>query len=306
MSRLLKQKNLHKIEDIKIIPINFSTFEIFINKLIETTKDFYTKQEVTSLFKFHREFVDDESVLRFFVHKLFPEDTELIKEINEVEEDKHERVVKELISGFKILENRLREYRIALATRAIMNVIYLVFIKLYEEKRQSEGRGKNRFTFEGFREYQDAIDNRENAVHELFNSIKNDIELKRCKLFNDSDIMEERLKDTFIIEHFIGIFEQYHFYTTKIDGLGAAYEVLGQLSGKDTKAGQFFTPENVVNFMVQLAELHEKDIILDPACGTGRFLTYSMEDMIKKVEDKRNETELIDNIKHNQLFGADD
>ena len=187
-----------------------------------------------------------------------------------------------------------------------MNVIYLVFIKLYEEKRQSEGRGKNRFTFEGFKEYQEAINNKENAVHELFNNIKNDRELKKCKLFTESDMLSERLEDDFVIEHFIEQFEQYHFYTTKIDGLGAAYEVLGQLSGKDTKAGQFFTPENVVNFMVKLAELHEDDIVLDPACGTGRFLTYSMEEMIKKAEGKRNETDLIDNIKHNNLYGSDD
>ena len=296
----------HNKDDMKIIAISFSTFEIFINKIIETTKDFYTKDEVVSLFKYHRDFVDDESVLRFFVQKLFPDDTELIEEIKEVEENKHEKVVKDLVSGFKTLENRLREYRIALTTRAIMNVIYLVFIKLYEEKRQSEGRGKNRFTLEGFKEYQEAIDNQESAVHELFNSIKNDTELKRCNLFSDADYLEERLKDDFVIEHFIEVFEQYHFYTTKIDGLGAAYEVLGQLSGKDTKAGQFFTPENVVNFMVQLAELHEKDVVLDPACGPGRFLTYAMEDMIKKVEGKRNETDLIEDIKHNQLYGADD
>ena len=296
----------HDKEDMKIIAISFSTFEIFINKLIETTKDFYTKEEVISLFKYHKEFVDDESVLRFFVQKLFPEDTELIDEIKEVEEDKHEKVVKELISGFKLLEDRLRSYRIALATKAIMNVIYLVFIKLYEEKRQSEGKGKNRFTFEGFKEYQEAINNKKNAIHELFENIKNDKEIKKCELFNEADILEERLKDDFIIEHFIEVFEQYHFYTTKIDGLGAAYEVLGQLSGKDTKAGQFFTPENVVDFMVRLAELDFKDVILDPACGTARFLTYGMENMLKKVEGKRNETELIDDIKHKQLFGSDD
>lgn len=294
----------HDKDDMKIIPICFSTFEIFINKLIETTKDFYKKEDIIGLFKYHKEFVDDQSVLKHFVEKLFPEDEELIEEIKEAEENKHERIVKELITGFKTLENRLREYRIALTNQAIMNVIYLVFIKLYEEKRQSEGRGKNRFTVEGFREYQDAIDDKKRAVHKLFNSIKQDKKLK--KLFTNSDILSERLDDNFVVEHFIEPFEEYHFYTTKIDGLGAAYEVLGQLSGKDVKAGQFFTPENVVRFMVKLAELNENDIVLDPACGTGRFLTYSMDEMIKVVEGKRNESDLIDHIKHNQLFGADD
>lgn len=296
----------HEKEDMKIIPICFSTFELFINKLIETTNDFYKKKDILDLFKYFVELIDDESVLKYFVERLFPDDESLIKEIKEAEEDKHERVVKELVTGFKLLENRLREHRIALTNQAIMNVIYLVFIKLYEEKKQSEGKGKNRFTLAGFQEFQENIDEKRIAIHELFENIKKDNELKKCKLFDDSDKLSNRLNDDFVIEHFIKPFEQYHFYTTKIDGLGAAYEVLGQLSGKDVKAGQFFTPENIVNFMVKLAELDYDDIVLDPACGTARFLTYSMEDMINKAKGKRNESDLVSNIKHLQLFGTDD
>jgi type I restriction enzyme M protein len=109
-----------------------------------------------------------------------------------------------------------------------------------------------------------------------------------------------------VIEHFIKPFEQYAFYTTKVDGLGAAYEVLGQTSNKDVEVGQFFTPENVVRFMVKLAELHPSDVIFDPACGTARFLTHSMEDMIEKAKGTRDETEKIRHIKKEQLFGTDD
>ena len=53
--------------------------------------------------------------------------------------------------------------------------------------------------------------------------------------------------------------------------VGAAYEVLGKLSGKDVKVGQFFTPENVVRFMVKLAELVSTDKVLDPAFGLPDF-----------------------------------
>ena len=113
----------------KIIPICFSTFEIFINKLTDTTKDFYKTQDIVDLFTYFREFVDDESVLRYFVEKLFADDEKLVSEIQEAEENRHEKVVKELVTGFKQLENKLREHRVALTTQAIMNVIYLVFIK---------------------------------------------------------------------------------------------------------------------------------------------------------------------------------
>ncbi len=98
--------------------------------------------------------------------------------------------------------------------------------------------------------------------------------------------------------------ERYPFLKTKVDGLGAVYEVLGRRSGKDTKAGQFFTPANIVDFMVRLAELDVSDIVLDPACGTGRFLIWAMDDMQKKVSG-RNVKEQMQRIAKTQLLGAD-
>ena len=144
------------------------------------------------------------------------------------------------------------------------------------------------------------------AIHKLFNDLKNDQDIKDCKLLTDDDVLSKRLTDDFVIKHFIKPFEQYTFYTTKVDGLGAAYEVLGKLSGKDRTAGQFFTPENVVKFMVKLAELDYDEVIFDPACGTARFLTYGMEEMEKKVKGQKDEKKKIEYIRKKQLFGTDD
>ncbi|MDH5695433.1 MAG: SAM-dependent methyltransferase [Dehalococcoidia bacterium] len=113
------------------------------------------------------------------------------------------------------------------------------------------------------------------------------------------------MNDDFVLKYFIEPFSRYHFYTTKVDGLGAAYEVLGKLSGKDVKVGQFFTPEYVVRFMVRLSELEPTDIVLDPACGTARFLTYAMEDMLSKVLGDNIEAQK-QRIRTTQLFGTDD
>jgi len=293
-------------DDQKFLPICFSTFEFFVNKLIESPQEQYTRREILGLFDNFVQFVDDENILRHFYERLFNTDMKLKEELEKREEERHQRVVEELISGFKQLEQKLREERIALSVNAIKNVIYLVFIKLYEEKKEKEEQQRNRFTLTSFGEYQINVRDKKTAVHKLFNDIKNDPELKESKLFTDEDELSNRLKDKFVIENFIKPFEQYTFYTTKVDGLGAAYEVLGQLSGKDVTVGQFFTPEKVVKFMVKLAELHPSDVIFDPACGTARFLTYSMEDMINKVKGARNEAEKINHIKREQLFGTDD
>jgi type I restriction enzyme M protein len=237
---------------------------------------------------------------------LFNTDLQLKEELDKKEEERHQRVVEELISGFKKLEQKMREERVALSTDAIKNVIYLVFIKLYEEKKEKEEQERNRFTETSFQDYQAFERDTNTAIQKLFTSIKNDPEIKECRLFSSEDRLSSRMKDTFVMENFIKPFEQYVFYTTKVDGLGAAYEVLGQLSGKDVKVGQFFTPENIVKFMVKLAELHHSDVIYDPACGTARFLTYAMEDMIDKTKGTRNEQEKITDIKKKQLLGTDD
>jgi type I restriction-modification system DNA methylase subunit len=177
---------------------------------------------------------------------------------------------------------------------------------LYEEKREHENK-ENRFTPSSFKRYQEYTGNEKNkmAIHVLFDNIKDDPELERCKLFTESDRFAERLNDDFVMDFFIKPFSKYHFYTTKIDGLGAAYEVLGKLSGKDVKVGQFFTPENVVRFMVKLANLEYNDVTLDPACGTGRFLIYAMHDMMEKVDGREQESKK-EAIKKSQLFGTDD
>jgi type I restriction enzyme M protein len=184
-------------------------------------------------------------------------------------------------------------------------VILLVFIKLYEEKREHAGE-VNRLTKDSFIRFQDIVQQRrkKRAIQELFEKIKEDPELQGAGLFTD-DKLSDKMNDDFVIKYFIEPFSRYHFYTTKVDGLGAAYEVLGKLSGKDVKVGQFFTPENVVRFMVKLAELDTTDKVLDPACGTARFLTYSMEDMLSKVTGPNVEIQKK-RIRTMQLFGTDD
>lgn len=292
--------------DMKILPLSFFNFITFIDKLISSTKDEFKKNKFIPLFDEYLNFVNDEKVGVVFYEKLFSTDTELKKEFESREESKKQQLVEKLIQDLLKLEQDLRNYRIAMSTEAIRNVIFLVFIKLYEEKKESEGK-KNRFTLGGFNDYRDSNDHEGNkkSIHQLFNSIKKNSEIKKSKLLVDSDKLGDKMDDDFVTEFFIKPFSKYPFYGANIDGLGAAYEVLGKLSGKDRNAGQFFTPENVVRFMVKLSDLEYDDVVCDPACGTGRFLIHSMKDMKDKVGGKDKQTK-IDHIECEQLFGTDD
>lgn len=297
--------NRHSEKDMKLFPMSFFVFDILIEKLKSSPKEQYPAEQLMSLFDEYLNFVSDEKIAILLQEKLFSTDVTLRKDLDKREEEKHQKIVENLIKDLLKLEQDLRDYRIALGFEAIKNVIFLVFIKLYEEKREHDLK-ENRFTPSSFKKYQEYTgeEKTKKAVHLLFDNVKNDNELKKCKLFTDSDKLADRLDDDFVVDFFIKPFSKYNFYTTKIDGLGAAYEVLGKLSGKDVKVGQFFTPENVVRFMVRLSELDYDNFVLDPACGTGRFLIYAMYDMLAKVDGRDKDTK-IESITKQQLNGTD-
>ncbi len=48
--------------------------------------------------------------------------------------------------------------------------------------------------------------------------------------------------------------------------------------------GQYFTPRQVVRAAVEMLQIDENMRIVDPACGSGGFLIYSMERVWKKLE----------------------
>jgi len=75
------------------------------------------------------------------------------------------------------------------------------------------------------------------------------------------------------------------FLATDLDVKGRVFEnFLGKIFRDEY--GQYFTPRNVVKFMVELLDPGKKDIILDPACGSGGFLLHSMEHIINKAGNK--------------------
>ena len=70
-------------------------------------------------------------------------------------------------------------------------------------------------------------------------------------------------------------FQAYDLTQSAIDLKGRAFQ---KMLSPVMRAGmgQFFTPEPVVNFMVSVVAPQVHDLILDPFCGSARFLTASL------------------------------
>lgn len=294
------------LDDQKIMPFSFSNFELLVAKLRDAHKDLYLPKQLIKLFDRFRDFVDDERVLKVLYEELFPTDEMLRKDLERQEIEKWQKLEHQVMKDLEQIEEALRRDGIALHLNAIKQLIYLVFIKLYEERKEAEAKGKNWFTVASFLDFQEAQGERKTkrAIHKLFDQVKNFKEFRDVGVLTEHDLLAEKLDDDFVLNEIIMRLERYPFLKAKVDGLGAVYEVLGRRSGKDTKAGQFFTPANVVNFMVQLAELDPADTLLDPACGTGRFLIWAMDDMQRKVSGKDAEKRKRQ-IADTQLLGTD-
>ena len=83
------------------------------------------------------------------------------------------------------------------------------------------------------------------------------------------------------------------------DASGLAFQKF--LSNHEKNAqGQFFTPEPVINFCVNIIAPSSKDLILDPACGSGGFIISALQ-YIKKNDVSLNLEQFI----NNNLFGID-
>ena len=72
-------------------------------------------------------------------------------------------------------------------------------------------------------------------------------------------------------------------------------------SANHNEKGEVFTPDHIANFMCKLIDLQYDDIILDPCCGSGTFLTNAMAYMLNKTDNFDEQV----NIKNNNIIGIE-
>ena len=112
------------------------------------------------------------------------------------------------------------------------------------------------------------------------------------------------------------------FYDCSVDSKGAAFEYYVRATLKGKKLGQYFTPRELVKVMAALVG-EEKIInsvisgteikVLDPACGTGGFLVFLMQDALGKLDQKKASREItqstyenaVRKIKRHVFYGSD-
>lgn len=191
---------------------------------------------------------------------------------------------------------------------AFWQFLYLIFCKMYDERRVGEHRDFWAGPYEPF----DPAGQKEirRRILPLFEAVKR----VYPDLFKGNE--EITLSDR-ALAFIVSELSRYDFARTDVDAKGAAYqEIVGTNLRGDR--GQYFTPRGAIRLIVQMLAPKENERMLDLACGTGGFLVEVLNYVNKvfhaekqvKVGDENTEEfisirDRLANYAAKNLFGAD-
>ena len=148
-------------------------------------------------------------------------------------------------------------------------------------------------------------------THETPKSVANRINrlYKEAKA-QDPEVFTENIEiDENRLVSVVNYLQRINLNQTDLDVKGVAFEkFLGNFFKGET--GQFFTPRDVVEFMVDMVKPDHEERILDPACGSGGFLLHAM-DYIRKQASEYHDKDSREHYLHwhdfaeKRLFGIE-
>jgi len=194
---------------------------------------------------------------------------------------------KHIAQLFDKCHNILRTQKGLDAKERLFELSKLLVIKIYEEQRERQGE-RNRFTISFLDEAKSTMRMDETKImNVIFDEVKSQM-ADGYYLFNAEDKIE---LPPHVIREIVELLEPYSFLETGEDVLGVAFETFLRESMTGKELGEFFTPREVVDFMVKLVDPKPGELILDPAVGTGGFLLYSFWHLRKKIEEQEDLSE---------------
>lgn len=134
-------------------------------------------------------------------------------------------------------------------------------------------------------------------MQHLFGTTKE--EFKEDNLFEEND--EIRIRENSFTQ-ILKKLENYNLSDTQDDVKGIAFEEFLGTTFRG-ELGQFFTPRTIVDFMTEILDPQEGEVICDPTCGSGGFLIKAFEYVREKIEENiRSEKERIRNLLEEDNF----
>ena len=149
----------------------------------------------------------------------------------------------------------------------------IIFVKHRDEKDPDRDDGKP-YAFQ--RRDGETASELATRIHALYDEEKD----REPDVFTDQINIEPPILAQ-CVEHLEGI----SLDRTELDTKGVAFEeFMGGFFKGDF--GQYFTPRELIAFAVEILNPERKDLVLDPACGSGGFLLYTL-DHVRREATRR-------------------
>lgn len=195
----------------------------------------------------------------------------------------------------------------------------LLFLKLLEEKEDIEQDFELPYSYRFHELAQKPVAEADQVKDSILSMIKSIVDSRSY-----GEVLEDKiqLKNPKTFQYIVKELSSVSFCDCSLDSKGASFEYFVRATLKGKKLGQYFTPRELVQTM--LAIVGQKKIvnsvisgtdikILDPACGTGGFLVFLMQDTLLKISELYKAREITKAtfdksnklIKENVFFGSD-
>jgi len=178
------------------------------------------------------------------------------------------------INNLKIIFRDVRDYFAGNVTgitrdeKIVQNIMRLLFCKIYDEKTK---HSEQLIDF-GNRPNEDVRDFA-SRITKLFESVKD----KYKDIFEKDEEIEILPTDLSFI---VSKLEDFYLLDADRDIIADAFEELIGTAFRGGE-GQFFTPRNVVQMMIDVLQPQSNEKIIDPACGSGGFLAHILQHLLK-------------------------
>ncbi|MFN0204444.1 MAG: N-6 DNA methylase [Bacteroidia bacterium] len=167
--------------------------------------------------------------------------------------------------------------------------VKILFIKIHEENTQTGLFSINN------QEWSD-LSQGKNVAHFLARIV--DLFAKTQATYPDVFEVDDRIRlSSLALGYTVHKLQHISLLDSSQDAKGLAFQKFLSHHEKDG-SGQFFTPEPVIDFCVEMMQPQANEVILDPACGSGGFLMSAL----KYLKKQNIDSQVI--IQH-QLFGID-
>ncbi|MEV7777845.1 class I SAM-dependent DNA methyltransferase [Kitasatospora sp. NPDC088351] len=191
---------------------------------------------------------------------------------------------------------------------------WLMFLKAFDERVEQAGSVLNldfRPAIEGPYRWQDWATDEDLSGEELTSFVNNELlPYLRGLEGKDSDdprnvistVFKEihnRMLSGVLLRDLVNIVNQIHFTSEDdIHTMAFVYEsILKEMRDAAGDSGEFYTPRPVNRFMVQQSFLKLGESILDPASGTGGFLTQAYDELREQADTSAKQKQLHDDIR---------